>query len=269
MAYFYRWREKEDRRKYGNEEGCSVDARYRQEVCAGWAAVAPGEAFPFIKERGHVVSLVGAGGKTSLMYSLANQCAAEGGRVLVSTTTHIRKPLDGTYIKTTEELLAQWNKNQIAVAGLECAKGKISMPPSICLEKWMPMADIVFLEADGSKRLPLKVPAEKEPVILEACDIVIAVAGLSALGKPLERACFRLAHAEALLGKSGKDAIAEADFAKVLTSESGNRKNVESREYYMVLNQCDGENELVQAKLIAQNIKPEDRSRIYAACLRR
>ena len=47
------------------------------------------EALPFLRERGHVVSLVGGGGKTTLLYGMARLCAAEGQRVLVSTTTHI------------------------------------------------------------------------------------------------------------------------------------------------------------------------------------
>ena len=47
------------------------------------------EALPFLREKGHVVSLVGGGGKTTLLYGMARLCAAEGQRVLVSTTTHI------------------------------------------------------------------------------------------------------------------------------------------------------------------------------------
>ena len=48
--------------------------------------------FPFLAEKGHVVSLVGGGGKTTLLYAFARHCAAKGWRVLVSTTTHIRRP---------------------------------------------------------------------------------------------------------------------------------------------------------------------------------
>ena len=48
--------------------------------------------FPFLAEKGHVLSLVGGGGKTTLLYAFARHCAAKGWRVLVSTTTHIRQP---------------------------------------------------------------------------------------------------------------------------------------------------------------------------------
>ena len=39
--------------------------------------------------RGDVVSLIGAGGKTSTMVALAHELADEGWRVLVTTTTRI------------------------------------------------------------------------------------------------------------------------------------------------------------------------------------
>ena len=54
------------------------------------------EALPFLGETGHVISLVGGGGKTTLLYALARHYSAQGQRVLVSTTTHIRRP-DANY----------------------------------------------------------------------------------------------------------------------------------------------------------------------------
>ena len=51
---------------------------------------------PFLGETGHVISLVGGGGKTTLLYALARHYSAQGQRVLVSTTTHIRRP-DANY----------------------------------------------------------------------------------------------------------------------------------------------------------------------------
>ena len=40
--------------------------------------------FPFLAEKGHVISLVGGGGKTTLMYNLAAHCARKGWRVLAA-----------------------------------------------------------------------------------------------------------------------------------------------------------------------------------------
>ena len=48
--------------------------------------------FPFLAEKGHVVSLVGGGGKTTLLYAFARHCAAKGWRVLVLSLIHISEP---------------------------------------------------------------------------------------------------------------------------------------------------------------------------------
>lgn len=77
--------------------------------------------------------------------------------------------------------------------------GKLTAPPQAQLERWMTLADIVLIEADGAKRMPCKAPAAHEPVLLPQCDTVLAVAGLSALRHPLRgglfpgRACRRAA----------------------------------------------------------------------------
>ena len=45
-------------------------------------------------EAGGVISLVGAGGKTSLMFRLAQELSAEGATVLTTTTTRIFMPAE-------------------------------------------------------------------------------------------------------------------------------------------------------------------------------
>ena len=43
----------------------------------------------------------------------------------------------------------------------------------------------LLVEADGSRQLPLKAPAEHEPAIPEITNHVVVLAGLSGLGRPL------------------------------------------------------------------------------------
>ena len=142
--------------------------------------------FPFLAEKGHVVSLVGGGGKTTLLYAFARHCAAKGWRVLVSTTTHIRQPGEN-YAADEAALASLWAVGRYAVAGVPAEQGKMTALPPEQLTCWMAQADMVLLEADGAKRMPCKVPAAHEPVLLPESDIVLAVAGLSALGRPLRR----------------------------------------------------------------------------------
>ena len=154
------------------------------------------ETLPFLEETGHVISLVGSGGKTTLLYALARHYSAQGQRVLVSTTTHIQRP-DANYAPDEAARDALWQAGTYAVAGVPAEGGKLTMPPH--LADWMAEADTVLLEADGAKHHPCKAPAAHEPVLLRSSDIVLAAAGLSAVGKPLQDVCFRLEAACTLL----------------------------------------------------------------------
>ena len=66
------------------------------------------QKFPFLREKGHVVSLIGGGGKTTLLYALSAYCTAKGWRVLTATTTHIRKPVNVPWIAVNEEENTAW-----------------------------------------------------------------------------------------------------------------------------------------------------------------
>ena len=67
-------------------------------------------------------------------------------------------------------------------------------------------ADDVLIEADGSRQLPLKVPAAHEPVIPDNADRIVVITGLSAIGRPAKEVCHRLPMACGLLG-IGEDTI--------------------------------------------------------------
>ena len=194
------------------------------------------EALPFLREKGHVVSLVGGGGKTTLLYGLARLCAAEGQRVLVSTTTHIQRP-SANYAPDEAVRDALWQAGTYAVAGSPAENGKLTRPPG--LSGWMAGADTVLLEADGAKHRPCKAPAAHEPVLLPESDIALAVAGLSALGRPLAEVCFRLDEACALLHTAPDVPLTPELLAALLASEAGGRKLVGERAFYAVLNQAD------------------------------
>ncbi len=213
------------------------------------------QGFQLYGEPGHVVSLVGGGGKTTLMYHMASLSAGEGKKVLVTTTTHIRKPTDGTYAGTVSEAERLWKKGKYAVIGTQEEKnGKLSMPDAALLAELRKKADLVIVEADGAKMFPCKVPREKEPVFLPECDIVTAVMGLTAIGKPLSEVCFGIEEAKKNLGKTENAVLTEADAVKILSSLWGSRKNVGERIYYVVLNQCDDARRKAMGRRIAQRL---------------
>ncbi len=149
---------------------------------------------------GGVVSLVGAGGKTNLMYKLARELSDAGKSVLTTTTTKIFIPAKAQsehvilsdspkdIIQRAKGLLRD-NRHVSAAKKTIEAQGKLEgYPPDIIDELWRSqMFQWIIVEADGAKRLPIKEPGCYEPVIPACSHIVIGVVGLNGLGKPLDK----------------------------------------------------------------------------------
>lgn len=194
----------------------------------------------FTDGKKHTICLVGGGGKTTVMYELAAAWAACGRKVLVLTSTHILQPADGSFAADAAAVHNLWQQRRYAVIGTpELSTGKLTAPPQDLYEALQLQADVILCEADGSRHHPCKVPAEHEPVLLPDSDIVLAVAGMDALGNSLQQACQRPQLAAALLSCSLDSVIDEQMLAALLLSEQGSRKNVGTRTYYIVLNKCD------------------------------
>lgn len=197
--------------------------------------------FDFVNDgKKHTICLVGGGGKTTVMYELAAAWAASGRRVLVLTSTHILRPVDGSFAANVPAVQNLWQQGRYAVIGTpELATGKLTAPPQDLYEALQLQADVILCEADGSKHHPCKAPAAHEPVLLPDSDIVLAVVGMDALGNSLQQACQRPQPAAALWGCSAEKIIDVQMLTALLLSEQGSRKNVGTRAYYIVLNKCD------------------------------
>ncbi len=209
------------------------------------------ESFPWDFSACRVISFVGGGGKTTLMDYWARLLAAKYNKVLVTTTTHLQMPPVSSFAMDSEEIHRIWDRSFYAVIGT--AEGaKISTPNGRLLERAVNQADYVLIEADGSKHLPCKIPNETEPVIYEKTDLVVAVFGMSALGKPIKEVCFRLTETEQFLEKKRGEVLTEEDAAKILSSKQGSRKAVGDRAYVVVLNQCDTIEQRLSAERIAR-----------------
>lgn len=197
--------------------------------------------FDFVTDRKkHNICLVGGGGKTTVMYELATMWAACGRRVLVLTSTHILHPADGSFAADAAAVHNLWQQRCYAVIGTpELSTGKLTAPPQDLYEALQLQADVILCEADGSRHHPCKAPAVHEPVLLSDSDIVLAVAGMDALGRPLSQACQRPQLAAVLLDCSLDSVVDEQMLSALLLSEQGARKNVGARAYYIVLNKCD------------------------------
>ena len=146
--------------------------------------------------RDRVVSIAGAGGKTTLMFALARSRAREGYTAAVMTTTHILcpKPSETLAVVTggPQEAARAFSQGKLVAAGspdAECFK--MTAPAGETMQYLLDHAQALIIEADGSKRLPIKFPNDTEPVLLPQTNRVVVVAGLSALGRPLGEICYR------------------------------------------------------------------------------
>ena len=147
-----------------------------------------------INKKSKIISVVGSGGKTTLVYKLANSYALQGKKVLITTTTHMTN--DGFYYDIDEAIRKENNKSKNK-SGIICKVGsnlgdKVGTLSKEELDKARRVFDIIIVEADGSRCMPVKIPnLEKEPVILEGTDEIYIVSGLAAIGRKLRLTCQR------------------------------------------------------------------------------
>jgi len=183
---------------------------------------------------GGVVSLIGAGGKTTLMFRLARELRAAGRTVLTTTTTRIFLPADNetdALIMTSdpEEVLRQvrrhrGDRSHVTAGAAVTGSGKLTgfAPEAIRMFAASGLFDWIVVEADGSARRPLKAPADHEPVIPSASTAVVAVAGLDAVGKPFsDGVVFRAGTASAVMGHRPGEKISEEAVARLIAHPCG------------------------------------------------
>lgn len=135
-------------------------------------------------KRGAVVSLVGAGGKTTLMFTLAEIAVKQGLRVLVTTSTRIFIPDSQQYhhLSLSERPYFSSPHPGIYVAGMVCESPlKMKGLSDEVLNPLLNQFDLVLIEADGSKCKPLKGWSQTEPVISPHTTHTIGVIDLMAL----------------------------------------------------------------------------------------
>ena len=214
-----------------------------------------------------VISAVGAGGKTTILHRLADEYVRAGIPVIVTTTTHILKEdrpyfLTGYSEEKIRDVLERYGQ---AWAGDPAPEGKLTKLPDDAFEKLMELAGQipVLIEADGARRLPLKVPAEHEPVIPEMTTRVLSVYGLDSIGKKIEETVFRPELAEILLNKNRTECVTAQDIARLAAHQSAGRKGCpEGAVYTVVLNKADSEKERHAALKICRMLAGEGIRRI-------
>lgn len=211
------------------------------------------EGFPFLDGKRHIISLVGGGGKSTLLEYLAACFASRGMRAAIMTTTRMACP---EHISASmEDCRMRWAKGEYAACGEKTENGKFRAPQDELLSVLLEEADVLIIEADGAHMLACKAPAEHEPVILPQSDIVIGVMGIEVIGHAVGKVCHRPQHVCALLGCGEEHLLTAADMAQIFVSERGTKKNVGARAFYAVLNKCDDEKRLEDGMRVIEELE--------------
>jgi probable selenium-dependent hydroxylase accessory protein YqeC len=146
-----------------------------------------------LKER-EVISLVGAGGKTTLMFALGRELSARRKGVVLTTTTKIRVPAPSPLFTLlladdAAELKRSVEQNMprspsLLVAHRTLDDGKLQGIPPEWVEVLRSMESVsaILIEADGAAGRPLKAPRVGEPVWAADTTLAIPVIGIDALG---------------------------------------------------------------------------------------
>lgn len=176
--------------------------------------------------KGGVVSIVGAGGKTSLLFQLATEAKSLGLRALVSTTTKMLIPdpaqCDGLDI-TGVGFIGNYPINPgVYVAGRPVTQFKMrGLADDVLLENAKNF-DLVLLEADGAARKPLKGWLETEPVIPSWTTHTIGLMDIQTVGKTVSaELVHRLDCFSALTGAYIGDLVQPHHLEKVIRHEKG------------------------------------------------
>ena len=211
------------------------------------------------------LAIVGAGGKTSAMFRLAREVEPP---VIVSTSTHLSLAQTGLadrhiVIREPEELTRLdygLIQGVVLLTGPEIENKRVQGLSEASLEGLRKFADHhnipVIIEADGSRQLPLKAPAEHEPAIPPWVNSVMVVAGLNGLGKTLgSETVHRPDRFSELSGILPGEIITSDGLSKFLIHPAGGLKNIpRNARKMLLLNQADLGVIQAEAKNIAMNL---------------
>lgn len=207
-------------------------------------------------KKNDVISITGAGGKTSLMFRLASKLK-ERGSVLITTSTKIAIPTEGfdrlytSYEDFKVETAIDHDHSVICLGEKVPGKNKLGSVGRDQLRQLIKAFDFCLIEADGSRRLPFKFWYDYEPVIYDFSTKVIGVLPLSVYGKRpdtefiynYEGYMEYMAQMDHMSqpAKSGDRVnveIGARSYKKLIEYEGGLFKNF-TRDRFVFLNQCD------------------------------
>jgi probable selenium-dependent hydroxylase accessory protein YqeC len=221
-----------------------------------------------------VISLVGAGGKTSLMYALAKELLPLNHKVITTTTTKIYPPepwqspaliLGGA--ETLPDIRQALDRfGHITWAAGRALGNKLAgvLPADLSTLWATDLSDFLIVEADGSAQRPIKAPGVEEPVVPKETTLFISIVSLSALNNPLNKdQAFRPEIISRLTGIPLGTAMTWEAIAQLMAHPEGGLKGwLPGMRAIILLNQADAVPEPGLVYRIAERIAELAKGRI-------
>jgi len=215
-----------------------------------------------------VISLVGAGGKTTLMFRLAKELVLYGKNVVTTTTTKILEPVSGEtaflFIDPDEVKIKQFVRyhlpqyHHVTIARERLESGKLKgVSSSLVNDLWsLPEIDYMIIEADGAAGRPVKAPRENEPVIPTNTTLVVAILGVEGVERELnEENVFQAGRVSKMTGIPMGGRMNDEAMAVLMTHPEGIFRGTPlSSRVVVFLNKVDILNGVEKAKGIALKI---------------
>lgn len=218
-----------------------------------------------------LISIVGGGGKSSLLLRLGEAFTAAGRRTVLTFSTRLfRTQLNrvdhvyqhnNTWTSLATHVQAHFADTEaplVVVGALNPRNDRVEglSPAWIDRLLTLPEVDVVVVEADGSRTRPFKAPAPHEPVIPSRTTHLLRVVGFSVLGKPLTAEyVHRPALVAALSGQPLGSTVTAETIRLVLSHPDGGLRYVTpAMQRPIVVNQVDDETMLPAARKLANNL---------------
>ncbi len=228
-----------------------------------------------------LVALVGGGGKSNLMFSLAD----EWDGVVVTTTTRIfteqLKNAPAVCVLKNNSTLGlidniclsealKKNRRCLVIGNLKGEKAhgvSADIPMRILARKDV---TLVVVEADGSRMKPCKAPADHEPVMPVGTSLVVPVAGIDAVGHRIDQVCHRPERVSDVTGLKESEMLSASAMATLLTHARGGLKDVpQESKVVPFINKVETEKKIFSARTVAKEALHEDRlSRVVLGAVR-
>lgn len=210
--------------------------------------------------RKNIVSVVGGGGKTTTINTLASEFKELDKKVLVATSTGIFYPgksqYDNVFIK---ELPLEFQPSKGSITyfgeinnGIKLKTENIGLIDEIIERN---LFDIILIESDGSKTFPIKAPAIHEPVISNNTNITIGLIGMDSIGVKIDEE--HVHRPELLKEIVQKDYVDSEAIVKLVKHKAGLFK-CSKGEKILLLNKADNEEKISAAREIKENLYSED-----------